>query len=95
MTPDGRLVSGSHESIKVWDVSSGKCQLTLEGHSGWGMQIYRVNFYILFENMFISVVRRYLRSVDHRTNYVELLKCLKTMRSDLPRFMYIFLFFEI
>ena len=43
MASDGRLVSGSFDkSIKVWELSSGECQLTLKGHSGRGMQIYRV-----------------------------------------------------
>ena len=33
MTLDGRLVSGSRDkSIKVWDLDSGDCQLTMEGH---------------------------------------------------------------
>ena len=37
-TLDGRLVSGSEDkSIKVWDLLSGECQLTLKGHSGGGM----------------------------------------------------------
>ena len=43
MAPDGRLVSGSlDKSIKVWDLKSGLCQLTLKGHSEDGMQMYRV-----------------------------------------------------
>ena len=38
MTSDGRLVSGSDDkSIKIWDLTSGLCQLTLEGHSEGGM----------------------------------------------------------
>ena len=43
MALDGRLVSGSADSsVKVWDLKSGECQLTLKGHSDAGMQIYRV-----------------------------------------------------
>ena len=32
--PDGRIiVSGSYDkTLKIWDVASGKCQATLEGH---------------------------------------------------------------
>ena len=35
MFPDGRrIVSGSYdETLKVWDVATGKCVATLEGHS--------------------------------------------------------------
>ena len=34
--PDGRrVVSGSNDdTLKVWDVATGKCVATLEGHSG-------------------------------------------------------------
>ena len=34
--PDGlRVVSGSSDdTLKVWDVATGKCVATLEGHSG-------------------------------------------------------------
>ena len=34
--PDGRrVVSASHdETLKVWDVATGECLATLEGHSG-------------------------------------------------------------
>jgi WD40 repeat protein len=32
--PDGRrVVSGSWEELKVWDISTGKCVATLRGHS--------------------------------------------------------------
>jgi WD40 repeat protein len=38
--PDGRLVSGSGDysdcTIKLWDLQTGQCQTTLEGHSCWG-----------------------------------------------------------
>ena len=36
MFPDGRrVVSGSDDkTLKVWDVATGKCVATLEGHSG-------------------------------------------------------------
>jgi hypothetical protein len=35
--PDGRrVVSASHDgTLKVWDVATGKCVATLEGHSHW------------------------------------------------------------
>ena len=35
MSPDGRrVVSGSRDdTLKVWDVATGKCLATLEGHS--------------------------------------------------------------
>ena len=35
MFPDGRrVVSGSEDNtLKVWDVATGKCVATLEGHS--------------------------------------------------------------
>ena len=37
---DGRLVSGSGDkSMKTWDLSSGECLKTLEGHSSYGMNI--------------------------------------------------------
>ena len=37
MFPDGRrVVSGSEDkTLKVWDVATGECVATLEGHSGW------------------------------------------------------------
>ena len=37
MFPDGRrVVSASHDkTLKVWDVATGKCVATLEGHSDW------------------------------------------------------------
>lgn len=45
MTLDGRLVSGSLDNfIKIWDLKSGKCEKTLDGHSDAGMQVYRVLF---------------------------------------------------
>ena len=34
MFPDGRrVVSGSDDTLKVWDVATGECVATLEGHS--------------------------------------------------------------
>ena len=35
MSPDGRhVVSGSYDNtLKVWDVETGECVATLEGHS--------------------------------------------------------------
>ena len=31
----GRIVTGGHDrTLKVWDVYSGKCLMTLEGHTG-------------------------------------------------------------
>ena len=45
MTLDGRLVSGSDDSsIKIWDLSSGECLKTLNGHSYAGMNIYHILF---------------------------------------------------
>ena len=37
MFPDGRrVVSGSNDNtVKVWDVATGKCVATLKGHSKW------------------------------------------------------------
>ena len=37
ISPDGRrVVSGSSDkTLKVWDVETGKCVATLEGHSAW------------------------------------------------------------
>ena len=37
MFPDGRrVVSGSNDqTLKVWDVATGECVATLEGHSGY------------------------------------------------------------
>ena len=37
MFPDGRrVVSGSSDNtLKVWDVATGKCVATLQGHSDW------------------------------------------------------------
>ena len=35
MFPDGRrVVSGANGMLKVWDVATGECVATLEGHSG-------------------------------------------------------------
>ena len=41
MFPDGRrVVSGSQDkTLKVWDVATGECVATLEGHTGtWGVR---------------------------------------------------------
>ena len=37
ISPDGRrVVSGSYDNtLKVWDVATGKCVATLEGHSSY------------------------------------------------------------
>ena len=37
MFPDGRrIVSASGDkTLKVWDIETGKCVTTLEGHPGW------------------------------------------------------------
>ena len=37
MFPDGRrVVSASDDkTLKVWDVATGECVATLEGHSNW------------------------------------------------------------
>ena len=33
--PDGRVASGSNDpSLRVWDPSTGRCLMTLEGHTG-------------------------------------------------------------
>ena len=41
-SPDGRtLVSGSWESIKLWNVETGEEIRTLQGHDGW---VYSLNF---------------------------------------------------
>ncbi len=32
--PDGRIVSGSGDkTLRVWNVTSGKCEMVLEGHT--------------------------------------------------------------
>ncbi len=32
---DARIVSGSHDStLRIWNVTSGKCEMVLEGHHG-------------------------------------------------------------
>ena len=32
--PDGRIVSGSYDKIlRIWNSTSGKCEVVLEGHS--------------------------------------------------------------
>lgn len=59
MTTDGRLVSGSvDKSIKIWDLKSGKCENTLNGHSRGGMQIlYRLSDYSnVFYYQFLLIV---------------------------------------
>ena len=30
---DGRVVSGSYKTLKMWNVNTGVCEMTLEGHS--------------------------------------------------------------
>ena len=44
MFPDGRrVVSGSSDkTLKVWDVATGKCLATLEGHSEnvWSVSVF-------------------------------------------------------
>ena len=33
--PDGRIVSGSRdETLRIWNSTSGECEVVLEGHSG-------------------------------------------------------------
>ena len=36
-TPDGnRLITGAHDnSVRLWDVDTGRCMLVLEGHTGF------------------------------------------------------------
>ena len=45
--PDGKIiVSGSYDkTLKIWDVASGKCQATLEGHRYlcWFVRLRRQN----------------------------------------------------
>ena len=47
MLPDGRrVVSASIDNtLKVWDIETGKCVVTLRGHSNW--VLYGVQFYYL------------------------------------------------
>ena len=52
MFPDGRrVVSGSHDhTLKVWDVATGKCVATLEGHS-WSVRRAAFTFCCTFVMM--------------------------------------------
>ena len=35
-TPDGRWgLSGSYETLRLWELQTGKCIRTFEGHTGW------------------------------------------------------------
>ena len=49
MFPDGRrVVSGSEDkTLKVWDVATGKCVVTLEGHSIWVRRGVRCTFVMM------------------------------------------------
>jgi WD40 repeat protein len=33
MLPDGRIVSGSDETLRIWDVATGRTLATLQGHT--------------------------------------------------------------
>lgn len=65
MTSGGRLVSGSGDNtIKIWDLNTAECRLTLEGHSLAGIKFILVfpEFLLLLFDLLFFVLIMYIEN---------------------------------
>ncbi len=78
ITPDGSTLASasSDQTIKIWDINSGKCLNTLQGHTRW---INSVNFNANGEILASGSADETIKIWDIKTG-----KCLKTLKRDRP-----------